>query len=267
MADRIMHKMKAKFIIPLFLLLTLLMINVVDADTQTYVIWQMKTMHIGVWGGCTKIERDYSITWNPENTTVSRAQIHVAMYCASGRITGKTWINDVYLEDAFLDLGPQNVGDDYSGSVALSILKNGVNHFKFKACKKPFNYWDINIYVYLNITLTYEAKAPTSEGGETTTTEFGEEPEKNLMNLHYYFGKRLGIPPIAAGLIFSALFLMMVLLPLNILVRKSGWLNIAVGFIVMGFLVAITWMPLYVMLIIVLLIIGLYGYKISEKLR
>lgn len=89
----------------------------------------------------------------------------------------------------------------------------------------------------------------------------------NLLDFPEKFGERLGISTFAAGLILSAILLMAVLLPLNLLVRSSGWLNIAIGFSLMGGLVAMTWLPVWVMLMIVLLVAGLYAHKIGKWLR
>jgi len=81
----------------------------------------------------------------------------------------------------------------------------------------------------------------------------------NLTDLPSQLANALGISVFAASLLASAIFLFAFLLPVAIWGKESVFPTAIIGFVVMGFLVAVGWLPAWVMLMTVLLVAGMYA--------
>lgn len=92
-----------------------------------------------------------------------------------------------------------------------------------------------------------------------------DEPDVNLVNLPEQLGDAWGISSFAAGLFMSTIMFFAFLLPL-VVWRKSGLITLIVGFSIMGFCIAIGWLPYWIMLLISLLIAALYTSTIKKML-
>ena len=92
-----------------------------------------------------------------------------------------------------------------------------------------------------------------------------DEPDINLVNLPEQLGDAWGISSFAAGLFMSTVLLFAFLLPL-VVWRKTGLITLIVGFSIMGFCIAIGWLPYWIMLLISLLIASMYASKIKRAL-
>lgn len=92
-----------------------------------------------------------------------------------------------------------------------------------------------------------------------------DEPDINLVNLPEQLGDAWGISGFAAGLFMSTIVFFAFLLPL-VVWRKSGLITLIVGFSIMGFCIAIGWLPYWIMLLISLLIAAMYASTIKKAL-
>ena len=92
-----------------------------------------------------------------------------------------------------------------------------------------------------------------------------DEPDINLINLPEQLGDAWGISSFAAGLFLSMILFFAFLFPL-VIWRKSGLITLIVGFSIMGFCIAIGWLPYWIMLLISLLIAALYASTIRKMM-
>ena len=92
-----------------------------------------------------------------------------------------------------------------------------------------------------------------------------DEPDINLVNLPEQLGDAWGISSFAAGLFMSTIVLFAFLLPL-VVWRKTGLITLIVGFSIMGFCIAIGWLPYWIMLLIFLLTAALYASTIKKMM-
>jgi len=84
----------------------------------------------------------------------------------------------------------------------------------------------------------------------------------NLLNLPVILAERLGISTFAGQLLASCIFGLTFLLPLAI--WGSFVPTLIMGIMLLGFFVAIQWLPSWTMILICLLIAGLYGLRMRE---
>lgn len=86
--------------------------------------------------------------------------------------------------------------------------------------------------------------------------------EVDLLELPELIAEALGISTFAGGILLSALFLLMFLLPVAIWgdeTKSSMLLSMMIGFPLMSFLVAIAFLPSWVMVMTVLMVAGMYA--------
>lgn len=74
----------------------------------------------------------------------------------------------------------------------------------------------------------------------------------------------LGIPLLAGQLLASACVLACILLPFAFYERRSFWATIIIGLVVFAFLVALGWLPTWLMLLLTLLVAGLFAFRFSN---
>jgi len=89
----------------------------------------------------------------------------------------------------------------------------------------------------------------------------------DLMSVPAYLGTALGIGTFAGGLLAGALMLMAFLTPAVILARGKGGsliFLIMVGLVLMGFEVAIAWVPVWLFTVVVLAIALFGGLRFKE---
>lgn len=87
----------------------------------------------------------------------------------------------------------------------------------------------------------------------------------NLMEIPNNLAEQLGIPVFAAQILVSSLFLLAFMLPLAIYTKgKNPLLVLIVAFPLMGFLVAIGWLPVWMMFVIVLITALMFSDKIKN---
>lgn len=85
----------------------------------------------------------------------------------------------------------------------------------------------------------------------------------NLTELPLMLAEKLGISDFAGKILCSAIFMMMFVMPVAI--WRRGFLSaLFMAIITMSFLVAITWLPSWTMIITILLIGALYASKVKE---
>lgn len=87
------------------------------------------------------------------------------------------------------------------------------------------------------------------------------DEDVNLTDIPANLATHLGISTFEAGILASLIFAFIVLFPIAILRRKTTWLEFILGIGIMSLCVAISWMPSYTLILIVLLIAGLWGGK------
>ena len=92
-----------------------------------------------------------------------------------------------------------------------------------------------------------------------------DEPDVNLLNLPEQLGNAWGISTFAAGIFMSTIMFFTFLFPL-IIWRKSGLIVLIVGFGIMGFCIAVGWLPYWIMLLISLLIAAMYASTIKKMM-
>lgn len=85
----------------------------------------------------------------------------------------------------------------------------------------------------------------------------------NLQDLPTYLAEKLSIPTFAGQLLACSIFLMMFLLPIAWFARRNMMLTLLVGFILLGFFIAVGWLPYWFLLIISLLVAGLWSAKMK----
>lgn len=85
----------------------------------------------------------------------------------------------------------------------------------------------------------------------------------NLLELPKRIANALDIPEFAGQMLVCSVFLFTFLLPIAIFTRNL-LVTLLVGFCLMGFFIAVGWMPYWILLIIVLLISAMYSGKIKE---
>ena len=85
----------------------------------------------------------------------------------------------------------------------------------------------------------------------------------NLLEIPDHLATALGIPLFASQLLTCSLVMLIVLLPIAIFAKRNTILTLIIGFTLMGFFIAIGWMPFWFLLVIALLIASLWSAKIK----
>ncbi len=83
----------------------------------------------------------------------------------------------------------------------------------------------------------------------------------NLLNIPEYLGEKLGVGTFAGGLLAGALVLVAFLMPAVLLAKGKGSaliFIIIIGLVLMGFEVAIAWLPVWLFTVVILMI-ALFG--------
>jgi len=89
----------------------------------------------------------------------------------------------------------------------------------------------------------------------------GENP--NIMEFPQKLSEAIGIPIFASQILLSSIILLMGLLPCAIW-GKSHLPALIVGFCLMGFLIAVGWMPYWFLLMITLIVALMFAGKVRE---
>jgi len=87
--------------------------------------------------------------------------------------------------------------------------------------------------------------------------------EVDLADFPKQLSKKLNIPLFAAQLLTSGLFLALFLFPVFIL-TKNILAHLMIGFIIMGFCIAMGWLPYWFFLIIIMIVALMYSGKMRD---
>ena len=90
-----------------------------------------------------------------------------------------------------------------------------------------------------------------------------EDDTVNLQDLPTYLAEKLNIPTFAGQLLACSIFLVMFLLPIAWFARRNMMLTLLVGFVLLGFFIAVGWLPFWFLLIISLIVAGLWSAKMK----
>ena len=85
----------------------------------------------------------------------------------------------------------------------------------------------------------------------------------NLLEIPDHLATALGIPLFASQLLTCSLVMLIVLLPIAIFAKRNTILTLIVGFTLMGFFIAVGWLPYWFLFVIALLIASLWSAKIK----
>lgn len=92
-----------------------------------------------------------------------------------------------------------------------------------------------------------------------------DDDDVNLLDVPHQLGLRLGISDFAAGILASMILLIPCLLSVAVLARKDPFLpSMFVGFGVMGFCIAIAWLPYWFLLVISMMVAFMFADKIRS---
>jgi len=89
----------------------------------------------------------------------------------------------------------------------------------------------------------------------------------NLLDIPEQLAERLGVSTFAGGLIASAIFMMITVMPIAMITRKrnTGFIaELVVGFVAMGVCIAINWLPYWFILILSMLVALMFAGKMRE---
>lgn len=89
-----------------------------------------------------------------------------------------------------------------------------------------------------------------------------EGDDVNFMEFPQYLSDAMGIPVLASQLLICAIFLFAFLLPCAIW-GKTSLPAIIVAFSIMGFLIAVSWLPYWFLLLISLIVALIYAKEIK----
>lgn len=85
----------------------------------------------------------------------------------------------------------------------------------------------------------------------------------NFMEFPQYLSNAIGVPLLASQLLISTIFLFAFMLPCAIW-GKTSLPAIIVGFSLMGFLIAVSWLPYWFLLLISLIVALIYAKEIKD---
>lgn len=132
-----------------------------------------------------------------------------------------------------------------SGQVESFVLVASTYYPSAKFCSKEYDGGSKSPYLYIT---------------------YGRDEESvTIYNVPVVLGNKLGISTFAGGLLMSTVVLFAFLFPL-VLWRKSGLIVLVVSFSVMGFMIAIEWLPYWIVLIVGLLVTVMYFDKIKKMM-
>jgi len=87
--------------------------------------------------------------------------------------------------------------------------------------------------------------------------------EVDLADFPNQLSKRLNIPLFAAQILTSGLFLALFLFP-TLMLTKNVFAHLMVGFTILSFCVAMGWLPVFLMIMFVLVVVAMMAGKIKE---
>lgn len=90
-----------------------------------------------------------------------------------------------------------------------------------------------------------------------------DEPDINITNLPGQLASAWGISEFAAGIFISTILFFAFLFPL-IIWSKVGLITLIVGFSIMGFCIAVGWLPYWIMILVSFLIAAMYAGRIKK---
>jgi len=91
-----------------------------------------------------------------------------------------------------------------------------------------------------------------------------EADNVNIMDLPSKLSDAIGVPVFASQLLISSIFLFAFLLPCSIWGGENPLPTIIIGFCIMGFLIAVSWMPYWFLFVIALIIALMFGGRMKD---
>lgn len=209
----------------------------------------------------------------PSYATFQTARVYLYVYQQSGSnptVSIHYSSNDSWSESSIT----WNNQPSYGGILDSKVVSGG-----------KWYSWDVTDVVSAGDTVSFclETKTSTSEAKSyskeytsnnpylqlyTPKEEEEQEEEEDaitLQNVPLRLGEKWGISTFAAGLFTSTILMFAFLFPL-VIWEKSGIIVLVVAFSVMGFLVAIGWLPYWIMLMVSLFVVAMYSHKIKEMM-
>jgi len=150
--------LKSKAVLGLSIVLLVIVVGVIYADTVGYYVWKNKEEVIGVWEKIKEGSRELAYTWNPEKTRILGSKVSVTVTLADR--TGFTlYFNDEKIVE-FLRMYPWNPSR-YSKTIDVTAyLRNGVNEFKYTVWKAVWLPETRSGTFTVVWTISYEGEAP-----------------------------------------------------------------------------------------------------------
>jgi len=87
--------------------------------------------------------------------------------------------------------------------------------------------------------------------------------EVDLADFPKQLSERLNIPLFAAQILTSGLFLALFLFP-TLMLTKNVFAHLMIGFTILSFCVAMGWLPVFLMIMFVLVVVAMMAGKIKE---
>lgn len=132
-----------------------------------------------------------------------------------------------------------------SGQIESFVLIASTYYPSAKFCSKEYDGGSLSPY----LQITYGA----------------DEESISIMNLPVVLGQHLGISTFAAGLLLSTMMTFGLLLAVAIL-NKGVLLTLIVSLGAWGFFIAISWLPAWMLIVVGLLLVVMYGTRIKKAL-
>ena len=179
---------------------------------------------------------------------------------------GITWNNQPSYGSAFDSVQITEVETWYSWTVTSKIEAGQTVSFVLKtSTSEAIAQFYSKEWGYAGATAKPHLRIDTYEAGEE-----GAKYTINFFNLPIVLGAKLGVGAFAGGLICSTILLMMTILPVTIInrSRRGGGGIIAeliTGLVVLGVCVGITWFPMWIYMVLVLIIILMFSDQIKGK--
>jgi hypothetical protein len=194
--------------------------------------------------------------WDEDNYIVAKMDdfYNVTMVEVFGSFGthGYLWVSE-YADSEF------ELVDDWTDSdwawYGHAITKSYVRYIKLNCTGVGTNTIDIES---IRLTGVVAGGSPPASGG-------GEFYFPPFMDLPTALATLLGMTVFSAGILLSGIFLLMFLLPV-VWYGRNSLAVMMVGLTLIGFLVTIAWLPVWIILIIILLIAGMYASKIADWL-
>lgn len=228
-----------------------------------------------------QVSRSGSIYWSawlkftiPPGLTIETAELYLYQYDGSfppnPNVTIHYSTDDSWTENSItwnnqpsagssIDSETVSVGDTWYSWTVTSVVSSGdiVSFVLNSTIDEGYTYFcakenaDSSKKPYLHITYSYDEEWE------------GEESDITILNVPLLFGERLGISTFSAGMVLTALFLF----PLNMILvlwKKGGVIALILNLTFLGLFASISWLPIWSVVLIVVLIFGIQGLKMKD---